>query len=492
MPRDANDYLGRRIAELEGQVKKLQKGRLNNSALMGGSIPIFDYDERLRAVIGRQDDESWGSRVVSSPDQPVPTGLSVTVGRAGAVEVSWPGSADAGVPLVHGRVEVWSQHVAEGESPDVSQARLRSTIRDRDGGSTTISCPVSGTWAVWLRMVGQDNVTAGEFGEPVTFEVESLFDADDFEERFEERLLEFADGNLEDAAYNSLMARLGEFLVVRAGQVEADAIDGMTITGTTVQSNPEPDLGTKMDPSGFWGFSPAGDVVFRVGTDGVVYVVGEIEAKSASGSSTVLSSGDVLYRVGTRSGDSWALNYSDRVSTGPFLKFRRDGIESQYSPTIVWDDETGELIIAPQQFGSSLDSGVRVPSTLSAERMLVEGNARVAGNLQAFGTIGTYQSINFPNSFSANRPCFYRQLGQLVFLSGSVNSNVNNNFGGSICQLPPPPSNAQLISHRTNSAGSLSPMPITIGTDGWMSVPGGSGISSGTPMSLDGLVYIAG
>lgn len=488
MPRDSNDYLGRQIAELQGQVKKLQKGRLNNSALMGGSIPIYDYDENLRAVIGRQDDLSWGSRVVSSPDQPVPLGLQVTVGKAGSTEVVWPGDASDTVPLVHGRVEVWSQFVAEGAHPDVSQARLRSTIRDRDGGSTTISCPTPGVWAVWLRMVGQDSVTVSEFGEPVTFTVDALFDETDFEER----LMAFADGELEDAAYNNLMARLGEFLIVRAGQVEATAIDGMTITGSTVQSNPEPNLGTKMDPSGLWGFSPSGSTVFRVGTDGVVYVVGEIEAKSDSGSSTLLSSGDVLYRVGTRSGDSWALNYSDRTSTGPFLKFKRDGVEARYSPTIVWDDDTGELIIAPQQFGSSLDSGVRVPSTLSAERLLVEGNTRIAGNLQAFGTIGTYQSINFPNSFSANRPCFYRQLGQLVFLSGSVNSNVNNNFGGSMCQVPPPASTAQLISHRTNSAGALSPMPIAIGTDGWLSVPGGGDISSGTPMSLDGLVYIAG
>lgn len=343
-------------------------------------------------------------------------------------------------------------------------------------------------WLVAVDTTGNESARS----EYVYFTASKPFDVADFEER----LMEFSNGELEDAAYDNLMARLGEFLTVRTDQLVANDINGNTATVPLLQSHAD-EKGWKHRPDGTsaWRDVATGELNTEVRGNGTLYtrgaeIEGVLNAKGSSTSGVRLSSGPVTYREGYNVGESWELNYRSKTVDGPYLKWLRDDVPENESPTLVWDED-GNLVAAPYQ--SSTGTGAfMVQGPMVAERIIAEGNARVSGNLQVFGTIGTYQSINFPNSYTANRPCFYRRLGQLIFLSGSVNSNVNNNFGGSICQVPPPPSTAQLISHRTNSAGALSPMPITIGTDGWLSVPGGSDISSGTPMSLDGLVYIAG
>lgn len=222
------------------------------------------------------------------------------------------------------------------------------------------------------------------------------------------------------------------------------------------------------------------------------FVSGEFYAKTAENSGVELNSGSVTYRAGVNSGSSWGLDYQNRTSSGPFIKFRRDSMAMNNSPTIVWDESTNELVIVPYQAGSGEDSTIRIPATLDVERLLVEGNTRFQGNLQALGTIGTYNSITLAGTYTHNRPCFYRQLGNQVILGGAVNSHAQNRFGGSIAQLPAPSSVRQLTTARTNSAGGHETMPVQIATNGWMTVPGGAQIESGTPMSLDGLTYLTG
>lgn len=299
------------------------------------------------------------------------------------------------------------------------------------------------------------------------------------------------------ARMNELWTGLAVISEAQIDSVLGNSAKFKTINAPLVQSHTQSNRGWKLKPSGEIETYPVsgGGRQFYVGPDGQIEargvdIEGVLTASADPDSGVRLSSGPVTYREGYNTGDSWELDYRDKTATGPYLKWLRDDVPENESPTLVWDED-GNLVVAPYQ--SSTGTGAfMVQGPLVAERLIAEGNARVSGNLQAFGTIGTYQGINFPNSYTANRPCFYRRLGNLIFLAGAVNSNVNGNFGGSMAQVPAPASTTQLMAHRTNSSGQWASMPLNIGTDGWMSVPGGSGISSGTPMSLDGLVYIAG
>lgn len=330
MPREA----AKLIADLKRRVDVLErKPRLMNASVDGGRIPFLDDAGQVREVVGRQSDGSYGSLAVKSDPQPTPINFEVSAGDRGAVEVSWGGDADGDVPLIHGRVEVWSQHVPEGGTVDVGQAKLRSSIRDRDGGATTIACPVPGVWAIWLRMVGQDRETAGGFSDPMFVEVAALFDVSDFEER----LNAFAEGELEDAAYNSLMARLGEFLLVRTDQLDANAINGMTVTAPLIQSHTDPDIG--------WKLRPDGTAMMREAD-----VRGRFQA--GTGSNLVeVDQGDVTYFS--------PIDNANRTLTGiPYLRFSTpDGAGGTTAPLIA-AKPTGGLVLGSgrnsPEFGRSV------------------------------------------------------------------------------------------------------------------------------------------
>ena len=66
-------------------------------------------------------------------------------------------------------------------------------------------------------------------------------------------------------ASEELWAKIGEFVKIRAGQIEADAIDGMTVTGTTLQSR---DGNFRAGDDGVYIAQPDGTSLVRFPTDG--------------------------------------------------------------------------------------------------------------------------------------------------------------------------------------------------------------------------------
>lgn len=222
MPRTDAQYLGSELAKIKRAIKDLQSGRLKNASMHGGRLYVYDDDGDVREVIGNQGDGSYGSRVIQSPDQPTCTApiLPASDGDervSNVFPVRWDGGIVQGVvPVVHGRVDVWTQKLPPGEEPDPSAAVLSGSIRDQQGGVTDVVVQGAGNYAVWLQMVGADRVTKGEFSQPAVVDVTALVDT--------ERLEGALQGDLPDGIYNSLMARLAEYLYVRADQIDVNSL----------------------------------------------------------------------------------------------------------------------------------------------------------------------------------------------------------------------------------------------------------------------------
>lgn len=295
--------LSAEVEKLRAQVKAMHtQPRLANASLEGTSIPVTDGRGNVMHRIGSQGDGSYGDVAVASGPQPKPSAPRLTPGT-GTISVRWDGRAEYGAPpKAFGRVEVWG---APGADAAISDATHLSSIYSREGGSTTVRA-TDGPWTVWLRMVGPDGATVSIWSEPATATLEKLVDEDDIRARLDA----FAGGELDDAAYSSLMARLGEFLIVRAGQIDANAIeamhiaagaiDGQVITGATVQTQRHATRGTKMTNEGFVGYSASGGVTVWIDGEQVrlsaptTIIDGDIEARSLAlrGALTVGTSGE--------------------------------------------------------------------------------------------------------------------------------------------------------------------------------------------------------
>lgn len=278
------------LERLESQTRNTAAtSRLNHASLEDTEIVLKDANDQVKGTIGKQVDGSYGTRAVNSDPQPTPTAPIVEPGAAGTMEVTWDGATtDFPVPLVHGHTEVLSAFSETGVQPDLSAYHLASTIRDRKGGATIISCPTPGTWFVRLRMVGQDRETKGAYSAATSVGVTPLVDVADIEAR----LNAFAEGELPDGAYESLMARLGEFVVVRAGQIETNALDSMVITSPLIQSHAT-DIGWKHNPNGTseWHNVATGELNTAVGADGRLFAQGmDANGTIRSGSSEVYAS----------------------------------------------------------------------------------------------------------------------------------------------------------------------------------------------------------
>ena len=71
-------------------------------------------------------------------------------------------------------------------------------------------------------------------------------------------------------ASEELWAKMAEFVRIKAEHIDADAINGMTLTGVTVQTDPDPTTGVKMTPLGLVAFNDNGDPTVAIGVDGSV------------------------------------------------------------------------------------------------------------------------------------------------------------------------------------------------------------------------------
>ncbi|MDS2172530.1 hypothetical protein Q7C18_07480 [Nesterenkonia sp. CL21] len=211
MPQSSMDLIAARLAALERQQRALAaQPRLADASLDDTSLPIRDRNDRITGTIGKQPDGSFGTIVRNSPPQGTPTAAHLSAGEMGAVESTWDGNVTEGqVYEVHGHIEVHTA-LADGDvAPTPEDAHLASTIRDREGGTTTVVCSRPGTWWVWLRMVGADRVTKGEFSEPSQIEITELVDTGAIEERLDEAEQRIADARSD---FEQGQAQLGDNL----------------------------------------------------------------------------------------------------------------------------------------------------------------------------------------------------------------------------------------------------------------------------------------
>lgn len=186
MPRSEQKHLGSEVAQIKRAIKDLQSGRLQNASMHGTRLYIYDDEGDIREVIGNQGDGSYGSRVIQSPHQPTPTAPILTAGELGSVMAEWDGGIVQGrVPVVHGHLKVLALFLGEDGQWDPDEARLVSSIRDRDGGATTLALGTTGRWGVAFQMVGADRVTLGAVSAPSEITVTALVDTEEIEAELE-------------------------------------------------------------------------------------------------------------------------------------------------------------------------------------------------------------------------------------------------------------------------------------------------------------------
>ena len=185
--------IGTRLARLERKVDTLQRStRLGHSSLEDSAVPVYDAAGSLRAVIGQQSDGTTAVTITNGqapPSPSTPSGVAVL----GGVAVSWDGVFADGVfaPLDWSRVEV---HASATDGFDPAPETLFGTLESPQGGTVTVPSTVP----LFVRLVarntsGAASAPSGQVG-PVTPGV------------------------------------------VTGAQLAEDAMDGKTITGTTVQT----------------------------------------------------------------------------------------------------------------------------------------------------------------------------------------------------------------------------------------------------------------
>lgn len=182
MPETFADRMARENAQLKRQSRSATAApRLQNASLDDTDLPSFDREGNLKATFGKQPDGSHGGLVRESDPQPTPTAPDLTAKDLGALAVVWDGkTTDFAPALVHGHTEILFARSEDGSEPDISEyQKAPSTIRDRDGGGTTVVCSPPGTWFVRLRLVGQDRVTRGEPSEASSVEIEAKVNRQD-------------------------------------------------------------------------------------------------------------------------------------------------------------------------------------------------------------------------------------------------------------------------------------------------------------------------
>ena len=186
--------IGTRLARLERKVDTLQRStRLGHSSLEDSAVPVYDAAGSLRAVIGQQSDGTTAVTITNGqapPSPSTPSGVAVL----GGVAVSWDGVFADGVfaPLDWSRVEV---HASATDGFDPAPETLFGTLESPQGGTVTVPSTVP----LFVRLVARN--TSGAASAPSGRLIPSR------------------------CAPRSTGAQLAE-----------DAMDGKTITGTTVQT----------------------------------------------------------------------------------------------------------------------------------------------------------------------------------------------------------------------------------------------------------------
>lgn len=486
MPREDMLHLVRRleqeISSLQKQVKTLQSVPvLRHASIDDTGLPVIGADGRVKQIIGRQADGSYGDRAVQSSHQPRPSAPSLDV-SSGAIGVSWDGVADGPVPHGFGRVEVWG---APGESATPDQARHLSSIYSREGGTTAVKA-TPGAWRFWLRMVGPDGHTASQWSTSVDAEVSALVDEADIRKRLED----FAGGSLDDATYANLMSELAQHLRVEAvhilaGQVQAvhlavGAVDGQLITGAHIQTHAEPNRGVKIlgEESAIVAFDD----------DGAVSLWLDGETNRFAGTLSVKSSGTGHVEVRPHLVDEISAGLDDGGAVYTGLGFHADG--DMWAAGVFIQESTGRLTVTagtgPGGRPRAWMVGDYSADTLEAlDELTAAEGCRVGSTADPFSFLNGWRS---PSGYGGERAAHSR-LGNMIFLRGSTLTPSAGSNADPIAVLPPPSHPRRVAAtHATSSASAYGPVVLEIDTTGELRALDGGALPQ-TNINFDGCFY---
>lgn len=200
----SDSKLAREVARLRREVEQIKRGQrvAHGASIENAAIEVRDDNGSLRAVVGQQPDGTTGVNVVNGPVPPTPSAPTVESALA-ALAVTWDGTFTAApaAPLDWMRCEV---HI--GPDPDFTpdQGTLRDTIESPQGGTVVVPLPYT-EWHVKLR----SRTTSGVASPPTAAVAGTPRKAD-----------------APDIQAGAIVA----------DHIAVDALDGKTITGSTVQT----------------------------------------------------------------------------------------------------------------------------------------------------------------------------------------------------------------------------------------------------------------
>lgn len=315
--RDEARWIIGEIGEAKRLAKAGGKPQLANSAIEAGRIEEYDADGSLMQIVGEQHDGTHAPVTVNGPVPPEPVAPSITVGASG-VEARWSGkfAGDMLSPMDFSHVAL---HASRVEVFTPSNATQLATITGELGDVATKILD-AGEWTFGLVAVSKAGKWS-DMSETVTLELPDFVSPADLQDELlglgsavdgkitvdiKAPTIEDGEGKPSDALWNELDPVTREQVAVwrwtgtewekmplsetilpkvniaegtygrlRGVQLEGDAIDGMVITGATVQTDHETDKGLKVDTAGMRVYgSEGGEPVTEIRADGgTVYSV---------------------------------------------------------------------------------------------------------------------------------------------------------------------------------------------------------------------------
>lgn len=311
-------WLVKEISEAKRMASNLGKPQLANSAIESGKIEEYDTDGVLVQIVGEQHDGTHAPVTVNGPIPPEPVPPTITPGF-GSIEGRWSGKFAGGevspmdfshVALHGSRLEAFtpdnSTHLATitGELGDVATVTI-------DAGEWTfglVAVSKAGKWSEMSEVVTLDVPDVSGGTEEIVDALLGLGSAVDGKITVDTKAPTLADGDGKpmDALWNQLdpVTReqvaawrwngtawenmpLSELIIpkisivdgiygrLRGVNLEADAVDGKTITGATIQTDAEPEKGIKLDTASMRVYgTEGGEPVTEIRADGgTVYSV---------------------------------------------------------------------------------------------------------------------------------------------------------------------------------------------------------------------------
>lgn len=329
-------WLANKLHETAQAVKNLAKPQLGTSSIETGQISEYDAEGTLVSVVGEQHDGTHAAVTLAGPPPPEPAAPDVTPGDH-LIEVRWSGkfADDAVSPMDFSHVSV---HVSDLAIFTPDNTTQRATISGESGDVATILLD-SGECSVVLVAVSR----AGKWSDPsdpTTVVVLEPISPEEIVDEFiwvDTQIAETrttANGKMTvsvlaptpedgvdkplDALWNQIDPDTGAQLAVwrwtgtewvdfpisetmlplvniaegtygrlQGVQLEADAINGMVITGAVIQS-PGEGAGYQLTEDGYTSKDDAGNITVRFPSDGgPAQLRGDFEARSLTATGKV-------------------------------------------------------------------------------------------------------------------------------------------------------------------------------------------------------------